>query len=356
MVRLGMLLVMLQVWQMPSRGQALKLVAGGGDGPDGSPAKTAKLTAPFGVDFDKAGTMYFVEMTGHRVRKVSPDGILTTVAGDGTAGFAGDGGPAAKARLNGPHSLAVAPNGEVYVADTWNNRVRKIDPKTGGITTVVGRGPKGFSGDGGPASEAGFGGIYCVAFDPKGERLYMADLDNRRIRVLNLKTGTVTTVAGNGEKGVPRDGTDARSSPLVDPRAVAADVRGNIYILERGGHALRVVDRAGKVRTLVGNGRPGDSGDGGDGRQAQLRGPKHLCVDRAGDVIIADSDNHRVRKLVTRDETIHPVVGTGRPGRSGLGGPPESAELNQPHGVYLHASGVLYISDSSNDRILKIER
>jgi DNA-binding beta-propeller fold protein YncE len=339
-----------------ARGESLVLVAGDGDGTDRSPAKSAKLTAPFGVDFDKSGTMDFVEMTGHRVRKVSPDGIVTTLAGDGEAGFTGDGGPASKARLNGPHSLAVAPSGDLYVADTWNNRVRKIDPKTGIITTVVGRGTKGFSGDGGPATEAEFGGIYCVAFDPKGQRLYMADLDNRRIRGLDLKTGTVTTVAGNGKKGVPEDGADARSSPLVDPRAVAADAAGNVYVLERGGHALRVVDPTGKIRTVVGTGQPGDSGDGGDGRKAQLRGPKHLCVDRDSSVLIADSDNHRVRKYDLRDGTVRTIAGTGKPGRTGLGGPPESAELNQPHGVYVHPNGTVYISDSSNDRILKIER
>ena len=243
-------------------------------------------------------------------------------------GSGGDDGPAAQAELNGPHSLAVAENGDVFVADTWNNRVRKIDARTGRITNVAGTGRKGFSGDGGPATQADFGGIYCLALDEAGQTLDLADLDNRRIRRVNLKTGTVSTVAGNGKKGVPGDGDDARSSPLVDPRAVALDGRGNLYILERSGHALRVVDRSGKIRTVAGTGKQGDSGDGGDARQAQLNGPKHLCVDARGNVLIADTENHRIRIYRPDDGTIRNVAGTGRKGTKGLGGPPADAELS----------------------------
>lgn len=333
----------------------LVLVAGGGAKGEGTRAKEAKLTAPFGVDFDKSGALYLVEMTGHRVCRIGSDGLLAVVSGNGKEGFTGDGGPAASAQLNGPHSLAIAPNGDLYVADTWNHRVRRIDPKTNAISTVVGTATKGYSGDGGPAAKADFGDIYCVAFDPKGEQLYMADLDNRRIRALDLRTGAVRTIAGNGQKGVPQDGSNAFGSPLVDPRAVAVDGAGNVYILERGGHALRVVDAQGKIRTVVGTGKAGDSGDGDDGRKAQLRGPKHLCIDLDGNVLIADSDNHRVRKYLAREGTIVPVAGTGKAGAAGLGGPPLKAELNQPHGVYVHPSGRIYIADSSNDRVVMIE-
>src|SRR5262249_49734915 len=154
-------------------------------------------------------------------------------------------------------SLAVAPGGDVYLADTWNNCVRKLDPKSGTITRVAGTGEKGYAGDGGPAVKAQFGGIYCIALDAKAERLYLADLDNRRVRVVNLRNGVVDTVAGNGQKGVPPDGTDARNAPLVDPRAVAVDGAGNVYVLERGGHALRVVEPGGKIRTVAGTGQRG---------------------------------------------------------------------------------------------------
>ena len=338
----------------PGRADRLVLVAGGGTGGDGAPADGAKLVAPFGVAFDPAGTLVFVELTGNRVRKIGPDGLVTTIAGTGQKGSGGDGGPAASAEFNGPHSLAVTKEGDIFVADTWNNRVRKIDARSGRITSVAGTGRKGFSGDGGPADRADFGGIYCIALDEAARTLDLADLDNRRIRRVDLATGVVSTVAGNGKKGVPVDGDDARSSPLVDPRAVAVDGRGHLYILERGGHALRVVARSGKIRTLVGDGKPGGSGDGGDARRARLNGPKHLCVDPRGDVVIADTENHRIRVFRLGDGTIRAAAGNGRKGTGGIGGPPGDAELNQPHGVTIGPGGVLYISDSSNDRILKI--
>jgi DNA-binding beta-propeller fold protein YncE len=329
----------------------LELVVGN----ESRPAPEPKLQMPFGVDSDKAGNLYLVEMPGQRVRRLDAKGTLTVIAGTGNKGNAGDGGPATKAEFNGMHSLAVAPDGTIYLADTWNNRVRKLDPRTGIVTPFAGTGEKGYSGDGSPAAQARFGGIYCIALDPKGERLYLADLDNRRIRVVDLRTGVVTTVAGNGQKGVPADGADARSSPLVDPRAVAADDRGNVYILERSGNALRVVDAAGKIRTVAGTSQRGSSGDGGDARQATLNGPKHLCIDRDGSVILADTENHVIRKYLPREGKIVRVAGTGKKGTAGLGGDPLQAELAQPHGVYVNAAGVLYIADSSNDRVLKIE-
>src|SRR5262249_22087665 len=175
------------------------------------------------------------------VRKVSAGGILTTCAGTGERADGGDGGPATRARLNGPHGLVLGTKDDLYIADTWNNRVRKLDLRSGVITAVAGTGGKGYAGDGGPATAAQVGGVYSVALDRQARNLYLADLDNRRVRVVNLASGIVTTVAGNGARGVPEDGADARTSPLWDPRAVAVDSRGNLYILERSGNALRVV-------------------------------------------------------------------------------------------------------------------
>jgi sugar lactone lactonase YvrE/lysophospholipase L1-like esterase len=322
------------------------VLVAGGTGDEGGPAAEAKLVGPFGVDFDQSGNAFLVEIAGHRVLKIDRQGVLTRVGGTGEKGDAGDGGPARKAEFNGMHSLAVAPNGDIFVADTWNNRLRKIDPRTGTITALAGTGKKGYSGDGGPAARAEFGGIYCVALDPKGERLVLTDLDNRRIRVVELATGVVTTAAGNGEKGKPADGADARSSPLVDPRAAVLDARGNLWILERGGNALRVVDSAGKIRTVIGDGK-------GD---VTMKGPKHLCIDRDGNVIIADTENHRILKYLPREDKTVPVAGTGEKGTAGVGGPPDQVQLNQPHGVTIGRSGELYIVDSSNNRVLKIER
>lgn len=336
----------------PASAGTLVLVAG--EAADGK----GKLAEPFGVDFAADGTLYLVEMSkGQRVRKVGPGGRLVTVAGTGEKGSGGDGGPGAKATFNGIHSLAVGADGRVYLADTWNNRVRAFDPRTGNVEAFAGIGTKGFKGDGGPAAGAEFGGVYSVAFDPDRKNLYLADLDNRRVRRVEMRTGTVTTVAGNGQKGVPKDGEPAVEQPLVDPRAAAADGQGNVYVLERGGHALRVVDKGGKIRTVAGTGKAGAEGTGGPALKAAMNGPKHLCIDPAGGVFVADAENHRVLRYDPAAGTLTVVAGTGRKGTAGVGGDPLAAELNRPHGVTVHPkTGELYITDSYNDRVLKITK
>jgi sugar lactone lactonase YvrE len=332
------------------------LVAGGGNEGEGSAAKSVKLNMPFGVDFDKAGNLFFVEIDGDRVCRIDRSGILTRIAGTGKRGLSDGGGRPLAAEFNALHNLAIAPNDDIYLADTLNHRVCKIDKKTGSLSIVAGTGEKGFSGDGGPAVKAKFSGIYCACLDPAGERLYVADLDNRRIRMIDLARGMVSTVAGNGEKGVPADGADAKNSPLVDPRAVTVDRAGNVYVLERSGNALRVVDSQGKIRTVAGTGGKGLSGDGGDARQATLNGPKFVSIDGDGGVLIADTENHVIRKYSPADGQITRVAGSGKRGTAGVGGSALEVDLNQPHGVIAHSSGDLYISDSTNKRILKIVR
>ncbi len=333
----------------------LVLVAGGGTHEENVPATEAKLNQPFAIGFDKAGNSYMVELAGNRVLKVDAKGILTVFAGIGKKGNAGDGGPARLASFNGMHNLVVG-DGILYLTDTWNNRVRTVDLKTGQITAFAGTGKKGQTGDGGPAVKALFGGIYCAALNAAGDKLYLADLDNRAIRAVDLKTGIVERVAGNGRKGVPRDGGDALSEPLLDPRAVAVDRKGNVYILERGGNALRVVDAKGKIRTVAGAGKPGNTGDGDDARKATLNSPKHLCIDADDSVLIADSSNHVIRRYRPADGKIVRVAGTGKKGQSGKGGPPLEVSLNEPHGVYVHPNGTVYIADSMNHLVFRWER
>ena len=333
------------------------VVAGGGTTEKDAPATECRLHQPFGVEFGPRGAMFIVEMTkGNRVLKVDRAGLLTVFAGDGAPRFAGDGGPAAAASFHGLHNLAIAPGGDIYLADASNHRVRKIDGQTGLVSTFAGTGTKGFGGDGGSAEHAQFGSVINVALDPRADHLYVADIDNRRVRRIHLSSKRVETVAGNGSKGVPADGAMAREAPLIDPRAVAATADGGFYILERSGHALRHVDRSGRIRTVAGNGEPGATGDDGDALQAKLRGPKHLCLDARGDVLIADTDNHVIRKLLVREGKMVRVAGTGKKGAGGAGGPPLEIELNEPHGVTVHRDGSLYIADSSNDRVLKIVR
>ena len=337
------------------RADKLVLVAGGGDGPDGTEAPKAKLIQPFGVDFTHPpdSRIFIVEMAkGERLRAISWKGELLTLAG--TEGKKGnDDGDSAKATFNGMHSLAVGPDDNVYLADTWNNRVRVL--ARGKVSAFAGTGEKGFSGDGGPAKDAKFGGCFCVSFDPDKKYLYITDLDNKRIRKVDMATKIVTTVAGNGQKGVPKDGADATGQPLVDPRAHAVDKDGNIWILERGGHALRVVDAKGKIRTVAGTGKAGAGV--GKGLEAALNGPKHLCIDRDGSVLIADTENHRIVRFNPKDGTIALVAGTGKKGKTLGAGDPLKADFNQPHGVIVHPkTGDIYISDASNGRVLKIVR
>ena len=320
----------------------LVLVTGGS-----SAAPAAQLREPFGVEFNAAGDAFIIEMSqGNRLFRLdAKTGALTHVAGQSAPGDSGDGGPALRAQFNGPHNLAVHPDGRVFISDTWNGRVRVYDPATGLVTSLAGYGV--------PAAQGRANGPYCVALNPAGTHLYLADL--RRIQALDLATGRLAVIAGNGEKGIPVDGAFATAAPLVDPRAVAVDRHGHLYILERNGHALRVVTPDGRIRTVVNvAGKKGATGDGGDARVATLNGPKHLCIDRDDSVLIADAENNLIRRYVPATGKILRVVGTGQKGAAGLGGPPESAELARPHGVTIHRDGTLYITDSYNDRILKI--
>ncbi len=334
----------------------ISLVAGGGEGGDGTEALKAKLIQPFGVDFAPTGAVYIVEMAkGERLRLLRDDRLGTLAGTEGKKGSDGDGGPGAKATFNGMHSLAVGADGHVYLADTWNNRVRRYDATNDKVTAFAGTGEKGFSGDGGPAVKAKFGGVFCAAFDPDKKHLYLTDLDNRRIRKIDMKSEVVTTVAGNGEKGVPKDGEDALKQPLVDPRAHAVDKDGNLWILERSGHALRVVNAKGAIHTVAGTGKAGQGT--GKALEAAMNGPKHLCVDRDGSVLIADTENHRIVRYSPKDGTLSLVAGTGKKGTGLGGGDPLKAEFNQPHGVIVHPqTGDVYISDASNGRVLKIVR
>jgi sugar lactone lactonase YvrE len=338
-----------------ARGDQLVLIAGGGTEEPAAPALKAKLIEPFAIDFDKAGNFYVAELKGGRVLKVDAKGNLTIHAGTGATGDTGDDGPANKATFNGMHSLAVAPDGTVYVCDTWNKRVRKIDP-AGKITAFAGTGKKGVTKDGGPALDANLGGIYCAAFNADFSKLYLTDLDSRQIHFVDMKTGTIHHVAGNGKKGVPDDGADAKTAPLVDPRAACVDRKGNVYVLERSGHALRVVDAGGKIHTVAGTGKAGNSGDGGDATKSTLNGPKHLCVDLEDSVIVADSANHVVRKFTPKDGKIARLAGSGKKGDSKTGGEPLGVSLFEPHGVYVHPSGTLYIVDSMNHRVFRWEK
>lgn len=298
---------------------------------------------PFGIDFDSSGTMYVVELEGGRVHRQQPDGSFQVVSGDGSRSYTGDGGEFAQATYNGMHNLAIDSHDRAFIADTFNHCLRLVDLKKGTIDTFSGSGEPGFAGDGEPARKARFDYLMSVSLSPQEDALYIADLKNHRIRKIDLKSGLTTTVAGNGKAGVPRDGSLATDSPLVDPRAVAMDSRGNLYILERNGHALRCVTPDGHIRTVAGNGRKGFQD--GPALQAQLASPKHLCIDAHDRVIIADDANAAIRCYDPATETVSTLLGRG------FGDP--RIKLNQPHGVTIE-KGQLYVCDTSNNRLFRL--
>lgn len=338
---------LVMAFSLSVQAERIVLVAGGEKDAVDVPALEARLKEPFGTEFDAAGNMWIIEMvSGNRLLKVDPKGTLTHVAGQPKPGYSGDGGPALVAQFNGPHNLAVLPDGNILIGDTWNGRVRKVDAKAKKVTSI-----EGFSV---APDKARGAGPYCITLDFSGTKLYIADL--RRVHMIDLKTGKAQVIAGNGQKGVPTDGSVATEAPLVDPRAVAPDRLGNVYILERGGNALRVVDKAGMIRTVVNaSGKKGGTGDGGPALEATMNGPKHLCIDKDNSVIIADAESHLIRRYQPKDGMITRIAGTGVKGSAGIGGDPTKAQLARPHGVTVHPkTGELYITDSYNDRVLKI--
>jgi sugar lactone lactonase YvrE len=328
--------------------QIIQTVAGGG--PNNLPAVDANIL-PFGVAVDGAGNLYTASPNANRVYKVDPSGQLTIVAGNGTPGFSGDGGPATSATLFTPKAVAVDAVGNIYIADTSNQRIRKVD-SSGIITTAAGNGTYGFSGDGGPATGASLYSPSGVALDAAGN-IYIADSRNHRIRKVDT-SGIITTVAGNGTFGFSGDGGPATSATLSDPYGVAVDAAGNLYIVDQLNNRIRKVDTSGTIATVAGNGTPGFSGDNGPATSASLYSPSGVAVDAAGNLYIADTSNQRIRKVDTSG-IITTVAGNGTGGYSGDSGPATSASLNYPYGVAVDAAGNLYIADESNQRIRKVD-
>jgi uncharacterized protein (TIGR03437 family) len=422
---------------------------GQGSSGDGGPATSAQMLSPRNLAFDSAGNLYIAEFAGHRIREVTPDGLIATFAGTGIAGFGGDGGPATVAQLAFPAGLAFDRNGNLYIADSMNQRVRQVLP-TGDIVTflgdstavtlltpfalavdasgdllvvdstsvvqefttagkwitIAGTNEPGFSGDGGPATAAQLTQPLDLSIDPSGN-LYIAD--QRRVREVNPKgliatvagadylygigdggpataaelylpssaaldaagdlyiadtgtdrirqvspSGAIATVAGTGAASPGGEATPALTTPLMTPTNVAVDQFGNLLIVETGAHRVRQVAADGLIRTIVGTGTAGLGPDLLPPTQTQLRAPRGICLDRSGDLYVADTDNHRVL-LVPAQGVVSTVAGNGAQGMAGDGGPAPLAELNQPTACALDSAGDLYIADTYNHRIRKVD-
>jgi uncharacterized protein (TIGR03437 family) len=307
---------------------------------DGGTALTAQVNNPWSVAVDTSGNLYFVDLFNARIRMVNSSGSVSTVAGSGTTRYSGDGAAAQNAMMNTPLGVSTAPGGIVYVTDTNNQRVRRIG-SDGVIATAAGNGSAGFGGDGSAATSAQVAFPGGTALDASGN-LYIADSANQRVR--KVSGGNIATVAGNGTAGYTGDGSAATAATLNAPAAVAVDAAGNLYISDYSNHAIRKVS-GGIVSTLAGNGSEGYSGDGFAAAGAQLNRPLGLALDSAGNLYVADSGNHVVRR-VTPGGTITTFAGNGITGDSGDGGFATSAQLAAPTGVAVDAAGNVYITDA----------
>jgi len=323
---------------------------------DGGPAEKALLNGPFDVCFDAAGNLFFSDTFNNRIRRVAAaTGVITTVAGNGDKGYSGDGGPATRAALNEPYGVVIDRNGNLYVADRLNRRVRRIDGASGVITTLAGTGEAAYSGDGGPAEEAGFAEPNGLAFGPGEALLYITDVADNRVRVVDLATGRIATFAGTGAAAHSGDGGLATAAGTFGARAVKVGPDGTVYILERQGSSLRAVDpQTGIIATIAGTTARGYGGDGGPALAAVFDAPKEMAIDRDGALLIVDTENHAIRRI-DRAGIVANLAG-GRQGTGGDGGPAELAGLDRPHGAVVGPDGAVYIGDTNNHRIRKVAR
>ena len=328
---------------------------------DGGPAISASLESPSGVAVDGDGNV-FISSRSDRVRKVAVgSGTIATVAGNGVSGFAGDGGLATAARLSDPQGITLDAAGNLYIADTFNWRVRRVDQATQIITTVAGEGTSGFSGDGGLATAAQLDQPSGVAVDAAGN-LYIADRANHRIRRVDASTSVITTIAGSGATGVGNggfsgDGGAATSARMDLPADVAVDASGNLFVVEEGNSVVRRIDGStGVITTVAGTGVAGFSGDGGAATSAQLGvRPRGLALDGDGNLLISDGLNRRVRMVDAGSGIITTVAGTGTGGFSGDGGPATSATISVPDDVAVDLNGSVLVVDPGNHRVRLIE-
>jgi sugar lactone lactonase YvrE len=317
---------------------------------DGGPATSADLYNPFAVVVSATGEVYIADAYNNVIRVVYTNGIIDTFAGNGTAGYSGNGGPAISAQLNRPSEVTVSSTGEIYIADTNNNVIRVVSTN-GIIDTFAGNGFAGYSGNGGPAIKAQLNFPYGVAVSSSGE-VYIADTSNNVIRLVSTN-GIIDTFAGNGIAGYSGNGGPAIKAQLNLPYGVAISSSGEVYIADTFNNVIRIVYTNGNIDNFAGNGTAGYSGNGGPAISALLHVPSKVAVSPTGEVYIGDTNNNVIRVVYTNG-TINTIAGNGTAGYLGSGGPATNAELNGPTGVAISPTGAIYIADSNNNRVLNL--
>jgi DNA-binding beta-propeller fold protein YncE len=304
---------------------------------DGSAAADASLNNPFDMAFSHDGSLIFSDTYNHCIRRIdAASGVISTICGTGESGFSGDGGPAVFARLNQPYGVVVDRTGRVFFADRLNRRVRVIQT-TGIITTLAGNGSDIFSGDGGPAAEAGIVEPNGLALDPEQARLFIADVAGHRVRVVDLGSGTIETFAGTGEARHDGDGGPALEAGVFGARAVAFAPDGSLYVMERQGSCIRRI-RHGVIETIAGTGDRGYAGDGGDARSAVFNAPKEMAVDTDGNIYVVDTENNAIRRIDANNSIVTTIA----------------SNLARPHGAVVAQDGSILIGDSEHHQIRRL--
>jgi streptogramin lyase len=318
--------------------------------------RTVVLLAPNGLAIDGRGDLYISDIATHRVLKLDRRGRLIPIAGNGEGGFSGDGGPAINARIFSPHDIAIGRDGSLLIADTFNHRIRRVD-RYGIITTIAGTGKAEYSGDDGPALRAALNNPQSIALDRDGG-LLIADTYNYVVRRVD-RDGTMTTFAGSRQPGFAGDGGAANRAQLSLPMAVAVAPDGSVYISDAGNSRVRRVAPDATIQTVVGFGAgsgvygAGFTGDGGPPEKAKVFSATDLKCDAQGNLFISDSGNNRIR--VIRNSVITTVAGSGQPGSGGDGRPALSAELNTPQKIVVAPDGSIFIADRANRRVIKVD-
>lgn len=326
----------------------------------GAPA-TVEVSEPFSVAFDEDGALYGVEFTkANRVFRLR-DGVLEFVAGvrhnaetnkPAEGSDVKDGPDPLAAVFHGMHDIQITRAGVAIIADSFHHRVRSFDLKSGVVGTLAGTGEKGFGGDGGPATEGSFNVTMTAGLSPDERFLHIADIGNHRVRQVDLTTGLLATVAGNGKKGLPVDGSGALETPMGDARAATVAADGTLYVLLRGGNSLAAV-KDGKARIVVNrSGTKGYSGDGGPALEASLNGPKYVAMDPRGRVLIADAENHCIRRYDPASGKIEIIAGKPPVASNEIGDSLLDTGLRRPHGVRIGPDGRIYVCDTYNHRVL----